>query len=83
MPVLTAFDSDRTKYEDLIRSIHQGKNNIESLLNEFSNDEIIEKSRDVIDSFYKKSVESINDLKNHDLFPILENINNYLINRTN
>lgn len=83
LPVLTAFDSDKTKYEDLIRSIHQGKNNIESLLNEFSNDEIIEKSRDVMNSFYKKSVESINDLKKHDLFPILENINNYLINRTN
>ena len=83
LPVLTAFDSDKTKYEDLIRSIHQGKNNIESLLNEFSNDEIIEKSRDVMNSFYKKSVESINDLKNHDLFPILENINDYLINRTN
>ena len=83
LPVLTAFNSDKTKYEDLVRSIHQGKNNIESLLNEFSNDEIIEKTRDVMNSFYKKSVESINDLKNHDLFPILENINNYLINRTN
>ena len=83
LPVLIALDSDKGKYQDLINSIHEGKENIETLLNEFSNNKIIEKSKDVINSYQSKSIEAIYDLKNHDLFPTLENINNYLINRTN
>ena len=83
LPVLIALDSDKGKYQDLINSVHEGKENIESLLNEFSNNKIIEKSKDVINSYHSKSIEAIYDLKNHDLFPTLENINNYLINRTN
>ena len=56
---------------------------IESLLSEFSNNEIIEKSKDVMDSYHNKSIEAIDDLKSHELFPTLENINNYLIKRAN
>ena len=82
MPVLIALESDKGKYQEIINSVHESKSNIESLLNEFSNDNIIEKSKDLIYSYHNKSVESIYNLKNHDLFPTLENINNYLINRT-
>ena len=49
----------------------------------FSNNNIIEKSKDLIYSYHSKSVESIYTLKTHALFPTLENINNYLMNRTN
>ena len=82
LPVLIALESDKDKYQELINSVHEDKSNIESLLNEFSNNNIIEKSKDLIYSYHSKSVESIYNLKNHDLFPTLENINNYLINRT-
>ena len=44
---------------------------------------INEKSKDLIYSYHSKSVESIYTLKTHALFPTLENINNYLMNRTN
>ena len=40
-------------------------------------------SKDIINDYFSKSIESIFELKNHSLFPVLENINNYLINRTN
>ena len=82
LPVLIALESDKDKYQEIINSVHESKSNVESLLNEFSNDNIIEKSKDLIYSYHNKSVESIYNLKNHDLFPTLENINNYLINRT-
>ena len=83
LPVLIALDSDKSKYQELINSVHQGESSIESLLNEFSNNNIIEKSKDLIYSYHSKSVESIYTLKTHALFPTLENINNYLMNRTN
>ena len=44
---------------------------------------IIEKSKDVMNSYHSKSIEAIDDLKSHELFPTLENINNYLIKRAN
>jgi len=83
LPVLIALDADKSKYQELINSIHEGKSTIESLLSEFSNNEIIEKSKDVMTSYHSKSIEAIDDLQSHELFPTLENINNYLINRTN
>jgi len=52
-------------------------------INEFTTDEIISNSKDIINDYFSKSIESIFELKNHSLFPVLENINNYLINRTN
>ena len=56
---------------------------IENVLSEFTTKEIIDESKQVISEYFNKSIESIYSLKNHELFPILENINNYLINRTN
>ena len=83
LPVLIALDTDKSKYQELINSIHEGKSTIKSLLNEFSNNEIIEKSKDVMNSYHSKSIEAIDDLKSHELFPTLDNINNYLIKRAN
>ena len=48
----------------------------------FTTNEIISSSKDVINDYFSKSIESIFEIKDHALFPVLENINNYLINRT-
>ena len=54
-----------------------------NVLNEFSTKEIIADSKEIINGYFNESIESLYTLKNHELFPVLENINNYLINRTN
>ena len=53
------------------------------MLDEFTTKEIIDDSKEIINGYLNESVEAIITLKNHELFPVLENINNYLINRTN
>ncbi len=53
------------------------------VLKEFKDSQIISETKDVINRYYNKSVEAIYNLKNHELFSVLENINSYLINRTN
>ena len=83
LPVLIALEINRGKYEDILKSIQQEEVEINSVINEFTTDEIISNSKDIINDYFSKSIESIFDLKNHSLFPVLENINNYLINRTN
>ena len=74
---------NRGKYEDILKSIQNEEVEINSVINEFTTDEIISNSKDIINDYFNKSIESIFELKNHSLFPVLENINNYLINRTN
>src|SRR6056300_1579125 len=83
LPVLIALEMNRGKYEDILKSIQQEEVEINSLINEFTTDEIISNSKDIINDYVNKSIESIFELKNHSLFPVLENINNYLIKRSN
>ena len=83
LPVLIALDINRGKYEEILKLIQQEEIEINSVINEFTTNEIISNSKDVINNYFNKSIKSIIGLKNHSLFPILENINNYLINRTN
>ena len=83
LPVLIALEMNRGKYEDILKSIQNEEVEINSIINEFTTDEIISNSKDIINDYFSKSIESIFELKNHSLFPVLENINNYLINRTN
>ena len=83
LPVLIALDINRGKYEEILKLIQQEEIEINSVINEFTTNEIISNSKDVINNYFSKSIESIFDLKHHSLFPVLENINNYLINRTN
>ena len=83
LPVLIALEMNRGKYEDILKSIQNEEVEINSVINEFTTDEIISNSKDIINDYFSKSIKSIFELKNHSLFPVLENINNYLINRTN
>ena len=83
LPVLIALDINRGKYEEILKSVHREEIEINSVIDEFTTSEIISNSKDVINDYFSKSIESIFELKDHALFPVLENINNYLINRTN
>jgi heptaprenyl diphosphate synthase len=83
LPVLIALSKDHGKYQEILTEIKEKKINIENVLSEFTTKEIIEDSKEVINKYFNQSIESIYSLKNHELFPVLENINNYLINRTN
>ena len=83
LPVLIALSKDRGKYQEILTEIKEKKVNIEDVLSEFTTNEIIDDSKEVINKYFNQSIESIYYLKDHELFPVLENINNYLINRTN
>ena len=83
LPVLIALRKDKGKYQEILREIKEKNIDIESVLAEFTTKEIIDDSKEFINEYFNKSIEAIHSLKNHELFPVLENINNYLINRTN
>ena len=83
LPVLIALSKDQSKYQQILTEVKEKKIDIENVLSEFTTKEIIDDSKEVINKYSKQSIESIYSLKDHELFPVLENINNYLINRTN
>ena len=57
--------------------------NATTALNEFRDEKIIGECKDIVNQYFNKSIESIYGLKSHELFPVLENINNFLMNRSN
>ena len=83
LPVLIALNKDKGKYQELLTEIKEEKIDVKNVLDEFTTKEIIDDSKEIINGYLNESVEAIFTLKNHELFPVLENINNYLINRTN
>ena len=83
LPVLIALNQNKEKFSEILQGISEGKIEVTEVLKEFKNPQIISETKDVINRYYNKSVEAIYNLKNHELFSVLENINSYLINRTN
>lgn len=83
LPVLVALDLDRGKYEEILQNIRDDNSKIHEAIKEFTTEKIINISKDVINEYFNKSISSILNLKGHPIFPVLENINSYLINRTN
>ena len=83
LPVLIALNQNKEKFSEILQGISEGKIEVTEILKEFKDPQIISETKDVINRYYNKSVEAIYNLKNHELFSVLENINSYLINRTN
>jgi len=83
LPVLIALNQNKEKFSEILQGISEGKIEVTEVLKEFKDLQIISETKDVINRYYNKSVEAIYNLKNHELFSVLENINSYLINRTN
>ena len=83
LPVLIALNQNKEKFSEILQGLSEGKIEVTEVLKEFKDLQIISETKDVINRYYNKSVEAIYNLKNHELFSVLENINSYLINRTN
>ena len=83
LPVLIALNQNKEKFSEILQGISEGKIEVTKVLKEFKDSQIISETKDVINRYYNRSVEAIYNLKNHELFSVLENINSYLINRTN
>ena len=83
LPVLIALSKDKGKYQEILNEIKEDKIDVKNVLNEFTTNEILDDSKEIINDYLNESMKAIFTLKNHELFPVLENINNYLINRTN
>ena len=83
LPVLVALQQDKEKYEEILLNVKEDSSKLEVALNEFRDEKIIGECKDIVNQYFNKSIESIYSLKNHELFPVLENINNFLMNRSN
>ena len=83
LPVLVALQQDKDKYEEILSNVKEDSSTLEYALSEFRNEKIIGECKDIVNQYFNKSIESIYSLKNHELFPVLENINNFLMNRSN
>ena len=83
LPVLIGLSKDKGKYQEILTEIKKDKIDVEKVLHEFTTKEIIDESKEIINGYFNESMKAIFTLKKHELFPVLENINNYLINRTN
>ena len=83
LPVLVALQQDKDKYEEILLNVKEDSSKLEVALNEFRDEKIIGECKDIVNQYFNKSIESIYSLKNHELFPVLENINNFLMNRSN
>jgi len=74
---------DKDKYEEILLNVKDDSSKLEDALNEFRDEKIIGECKDIVNQYFNKSIESIYSLKNYELFPVLENINNFLMNRSN
>jgi heptaprenyl diphosphate synthase len=83
LPVLVALQQDKDKYEEILSNVKEDSSKLEDALNEFRDEKIIGECKDIVNQYFNKSIESIYSLKSHELFPVLENINNFLMNRSN
>ena len=83
LPVLVALQQDKDKYEEILLNVKEDSSKLEDALNEFRDEKIIGECKDIVNQYFNKSIESIYSLKSHELFPVLENINNFLMNRSN
>ena len=83
LPVLVALQQDKDKYEEILSNVKEDSSKLEDALNEFRDEKIIGECKDIVNHYFNKSIESIYSLKSHELFPVLENINNFLMNRSN
>ena len=83
VPGLRALNKEKGKDQERLTERKEDKSDVKNVIDEFTKKERSDDSKEISNSYFNDSVEAIFTLKNHELFPVLENINNYLINRTN
>ena len=83
LPVLLALEKDRIKIEDILHQVKNSKIELVEVLQEFNNDEIVEESNKFVNHHFKQSNEAIKNIEDKKISNILNNINEYLLQRSN
>ena len=83
LPVLLALEKDRIKIEDILHQVKNSEIELNEVLQEFNNDEIVEESNKFVNHHFKQSNEAIKNIEDKKISNILNNINEYLLQRSN
>lgn len=83
LPVLLALEKDRIKIEDILHQVKNSEIELVEVLQEFNNDEIVEESNKFVNHHFKQSNEAIKNIEDKKISNILNNINEYLLQRSN
>ena len=83
LPVLLALEKDRIKIEDILHQVKNSEIELVEVLQEFNNDEIVEESNKFVNHHFKQSNEAIKNIEDKKIYNILNNINEYLLQRSN
>ena len=83
LPVLLALEKDRINIEDILHQVKNSEIDLVEVLQEFNNDEIVEESNKFVNHHFKQSSEAIKNIEDKKISNILNNINEYLLQRSN
>ena len=82
LPVLLALEKDQKKIEDILHQVKNSEIELTEVLAEFNSDEIIEESNKFINYHFIQSNDAIKKIENKKISDILNNLNEYLLQRS-
>ncbi|MDG2083215.1 MAG: polyprenyl synthetase family protein, partial [Candidatus Actinomarina sp.] len=83
LPVLIALEKNPKKVEEILRQVKNSEIALTEVLGEFNNDEIVEESKKFVNLHFKQSNDAIKNIENKKISNILNNLNEYLLQRSN
>ena len=82
LPVLLALEKDQKKIEDILHQVKNSEIELTEVLAEFNHDEIIEESNKFVNYHFIQSNDAIKKIENKKISDILNNLNEYLLQRS-
>ena len=82
LPVLLALEKDQKKIEDILHQVKNSEIELIEVLAEFNSDEIIEESNKFVNYHFIQSNDAIKKMENKKISDILNNLNEYLLQRS-
>ena len=82
LPVLLALEKDQKKIEDILHQVKNSEIELTEVLAEFNSDEIIEESNKFVNYHFIQSNNAIKKMENKKISDILNNLNEYLLQRS-
>ena len=83
LPVLLALEKNPKKIEDILLQVKNSEINLSDVLYEFNNDEIIDASKTFVSQHFNQSSQAVKNISNEKISDILNNLNEYLLERSN
>ena len=83
LPVLIALEKNPKKVEEILLQVKNSEIALTEVLGEFNNDEIVEESKKFVNLHFKQSNDAIKNIENKKISNILNNLNEYLLQRSN